>query len=670
MREVHGSVRAKAIAAALVVLGAAACESPLPPAPCGSVPPVTVQAKEAAVFNACFNDPNGDQLSLSATSSNPGVATVSLAGTVLTIRANAPGSATVTVTATDAGGLQGRQSFEVVVPNRAPRPRGAMPAMLVAVGEPETVDASIFFADPDGDTLVYGAESSSPAVATVSVSGGMVTVTAVARGANGVTVTATDPGGLMATQTFRVTVPNQPPEPVGTIPADSVGAGKTVEVDLSAYFTDPDGDALTYGARSSDTEVAAVSVAGAIVTVTAIAQGVATITATARDPHGLAATQQALVTVTRANRAPRPVGTIPARRLVTGDEAAIDVAGYFEDPDGDALGFAARSSDTGVAEVSVSGPVVTVTAVATGSATITVTATDPGGLAAESPFGVGVNGADPGLFRIELVLATEMTLSQEEAFRDAARRWMSILAATDLPDLELNRELDCSGDYEQSVGTIDDLMIVAAVVDIDGTGGTLGRAGPCWVRSAGYMPFFGMMEFDAADLDRLEEDGLLTPVILHEMAHVLGFGTLWEHHGLLRDASSTFQVLDTHFEGRLAIEAFDSAGGAGYADGAKVPVENRGGSGTRNGHWRASVFGSELMIGYIGSSLPSLSAVSLQSLADMGYRVDAGLADAYSLPDAQALASALGGAIHLGNDVRVGPIVVADADGRVVRVIR
>jgi hypothetical protein len=35
------------------------------------------------------------------------------------------------------------------------------------------------------------------------------------------------------------------------------------------------------------------------------------------------------------------------------------------------------------------------------------------------------------------------------------------------------------------------------------------------------------MSFDTADLDRMEADGCLQDVILHEMGHVLGFGTLW-----------------------------------------------------------------------------------------------------------------------------------------------
>lgn len=177
------------------------------------------------------------------------------------------------------------------------------------------------------------------------------------------------------------------------------------------------------------------------------------------------------------------------------------------------------------------------------------------------------------------------------------------------------------------------------------------------------------MEFDDADLDRQERQGRLKSLILHEMGHVLGIGTLWRYHNLLRNPSSQTDSQDTHFVGPSAVAAFDAAGGAGYTGGAKVPVENTGGAGTRNSHWRRSVFGNELMIGWLTDSTP-LSAITIQSLADLGYTVDPGLADGYGLADAAAAAAMPGEGIHLGHDVLQGPIVVVDRNGRIVRVIR
>ena len=188
----------------LPLLALAACDSRESPSACADIPPVTVYAGDTAAVAACFADPDGDELVYSATSSNPGVATASVSDTTVTVGALRPGSASVTVTATDPGGLEGRQSFSVSVPNRAPRPIGAMPSIIVPVGQTRTVDASPYFTDPDGETLEYGAMSSNPAVATASAAGGVVAVTVVATGNATVTVIARDWEELAASQDFMV----------------------------------------------------------------------------------------------------------------------------------------------------------------------------------------------------------------------------------------------------------------------------------------------------------------------------------------------------------------------------------------------------------------------------------------------------------------------------------
>ena len=198
--------------AILVAVAMAACENPQPPTACGPLPQITVNVGESTTVPACFNDPNGDVLTFTATSSNPTVATASISGSNVTVAARAPGNASVTITAADPEGLQGQQSFQVMVPNRPPQPRGTISPLSVPIGETGTVDASQYFIEPDGEALTYSATSSNPAVATVSVGGSTVTVTADAKGTSNVTITATDPGGLAATQTFQTTVPNRGPE--------------------------------------------------------------------------------------------------------------------------------------------------------------------------------------------------------------------------------------------------------------------------------------------------------------------------------------------------------------------------------------------------------------------------------------------------------------------------
>ena len=65
-----------------------------------------------------FEDPDGDLLSFSSSSSNTAVAVVSVAGSVLMLTPEAYGSVTIEVTAHDPGGLSARQAFAAGVDDR------------------------------------------------------------------------------------------------------------------------------------------------------------------------------------------------------------------------------------------------------------------------------------------------------------------------------------------------------------------------------------------------------------------------------------------------------------------------------------------------------------------------------------------------------------------------
>ena len=108
--------RAASAQVLLVAVLMGACENPLAPVSCGSIPEQTVPEGKSVSLRVCFNDENGDPVSLSAKSSNRSVLTVSVAGRTLTVTGEGPGKATVTVTARDPGGSVGTVSFPVWVP--------------------------------------------------------------------------------------------------------------------------------------------------------------------------------------------------------------------------------------------------------------------------------------------------------------------------------------------------------------------------------------------------------------------------------------------------------------------------------------------------------------------------------------------------------------------------
>jgi hypothetical protein len=140
------------------------------------------------------------------------------------------------------------------------------------------------------------------------------------------------------------------------------------------------------------------------------------------------------------------------------------------------------------------------------------------------------------------------------------------------------------------------------------------------------------MSFDTADLDRMEANNTLTDVILHEMGHVLGFGTLWSRMNLISGAGTVNSV----FVGANAMREYAVL--TSRPTPTPVPVENMGRPGTRDGHWRESVFGHELLTGFLSGATRPVSRVSVAAFEDMGYEVDYTAAAAFALPTALFLA--------------------------------
>ena len=340
--------------------------------------------------SAYFNDPDGDALSYSVANSDATAVSASVAGSVVSLTAITQGISTVTVTASDPDGLSAEQDIAVTVPNRAPTALDTIPSRTLLAGNTVEFDLARYFSDPDGDSLTFTAASANVGVASVESVGSTLTITARTPGSTRVTVTVADPAGMAIQQLFPVTVPNREPVAIGSIPGRSVEPQQAVTVDVSPFFDDPDGEALSYAAASSNRGVATAAVAGATVTLTGVAVGTASIIVTATDPGGLTAQQRFSVTVRAANDAPEVVATIPDLSLTVDEVRAWQGADHFRDPNGDPLTYAAGSSNAAVVLAVVSGAEFGIGAVSVGSAVVTVTASDPGGLSAQFSFRVTV----------------------------------------------------------------------------------------------------------------------------------------------------------------------------------------------------------------------------------------------------------------------------------------
>lgn len=231
-------------------------------------------------------------------------------------------------------------------------------------------------------------------------------------------------------------------------------------------------------------------------------------------------------------------------------------------------------------------------------------------------------------FLIDVRFLTSMTPDDRDAFVAAARRWMRIITAHLTPVIVTLPAGACSPLQPAISESITDVVIFAEVTPIDGVGGVLGSAGPCAERTTSDLTAVGTMQFDSADLPALAGSGQLVAAITHEMGHVLGFGTIWSSLNLTSGAGTA----DPIFIGSAALAQWPPFATALAYNGRPVPLENGGGAGTRDVHWRESVFHAELMTGYIeapGVPMP-LSKMTVASLKDLGYQVDFAQADQFA----------------------------------------
>ena len=240
-------------------------------------------------------------------------------------------------------------------------------------------------------------------------------------------------------------------------------------------------------------------------------------------------------------------------------------------------------------------------------------------------------------FDIQFRYLSSVTPRQRDAFERAAARWKKVITG-DVGDTRAVSSSFCGMDGTALNELVDDLIIFVSLDSIDGAGQVLGSAGPCSIRSSDGIPVVGAMRFDRDDVAQLELHDRFGDVVLHEIGHILGLGTLWKYRGLLEGAGSS----DPFYVGASARSGFVSAGGATYA-GNPVPVENAGGPGTREGHWRESVLNTEVMTGFVeaaGVRMP-LSLTTIGALEDLGYHVTVWGDDPYTYGTSPLLSGAV-----------------------------
>ena len=193
----------------------------------------------------------------------------------------------------------------------------------------------------------------------------------------------------------------------------------------------------------------------------------------------------------------------------------------------------------------------------------------------------------------------------------AVGRWSNIIIG-DLPDVNVS-----------GIGEVDDLFINVIVAPIDGPGNGLAQAGPETFRPGTLLPSSGTIQIDSADLDHDQ----MFDIIVHEIAHVLGLGVLWDDLNLVIDGPG---INNPRFIGPQTVAVYSQLTGR---EETSVPLANTGGPGTFGVHWREDVFQNELMTGFIDSGMNPISKLTVAQFADLGYLVNFEAADPYTLPE-------------------------------------
>ncbi|MFD3191422.1 hypothetical protein ACFMPD_14250 [Sedimentitalea sp. HM32M-2] len=209
---------------------------------------------------------------------------------------------------------------------------------------------------------------------------------------------------------------------------------------------------------------------------------------------------------------------------------------------------------------------------------------------------VYVSGLDtPNGFNIEIEFTGSWTDTYKQIVKDAAEHFSDII----------------TGDIASYNG-VDDFKLLAIMNDVDGAGGILGVGGTMTERPGSYLPSNGFLRIDQADAAGQLQQGTLQDVVLHEVMHSLGFGTIWSELGLVQSIGGSMR-----FTGANAIQAYNDD----FADiAANDPYASQGVKISGDGsHWDHATFTHEVMTPSIYGSGNYISDMSIAALQDMGY---------------------------------------------------
>ena len=220
-----------------------------------SIPDQNIDLNKDFTLNASsfFSDPEGKKLTFSLEGNATTYVKIDKNSGKFSGKMTKAGSFRAKVTASD-GKNSVSDQFDIVVTasNRPPKLDKSAGDLSVNVGA--NVSFTSEFSDPDpDDKLTITATDGGSGLKLTSTSGNKGVVSGIASKAGTFTikVTAKDTANASVTDTYKLTVTasNQPPVLNSLIPSKVTTTGLPFSYRVSDYFSDPDGDALTYSSN-------------------------------------------------------------------------------------------------------------------------------------------------------------------------------------------------------------------------------------------------------------------------------------------------------------------------------------------------------------------------------------------------------------------------------------
>jgi len=281
-----------------------------------------------------FGDPDGDELTFSL----EGPGTLEGNGYTYSPGYEDSGEKSVLVTANDGRG--GSVTLPIIISvldvNRPPE--GSIANETISEGEKLNLYLKAFTYDPDGDEIFFELLEGPG-----SVEGDSYTYEPdfESAGLKEVKIKVSDAGGEEKILVFEIAVVDVNRAPVAVLPsiAASIRETFTLGLDLKSFFTDPDGEELSFAILEGPGSIEGSNYK---YTPSYNDQGEKKITIVASDPSGLSTNLPVTVSVMDLNREPRVLTSDVS--IDENEPLTIDFNGWVIDPDGDSV------------EISIEGP--------------------------------------------------------------------------------------------------------------------------------------------------------------------------------------------------------------------------------------------------------------------------------------------------------------------------